>query len=91
MYVGQSCNIFERMKQHLSSYEPNPFLNNLHINNNLSVFWHLLTIDKLKCMENELIKTLQPLGNTVGVKKGEKNYSRRIKQHIQRLTLRKHR
>ena len=63
------------MKQHLSSYEPNPFLNNLHINNNLSVFWHLLTIDKLKCMENELIKTLQPLGNTVGVKKGEKNES----------------
>ena len=76
-YVGQTTNIFERMKQHLSSYEPNPLLNNLHINKSLSVFWHLLPINELKCVENELINILQPIANTVGIKKGKKNESYR--------------
>ena len=77
IYVGQSGNIYERMKQHLSCYESNPLLNNLHINKSLSVFWYLLPCDELKRKETELIKTLQPIGNTVGVKKGEKNESKR--------------
>ena len=72
IYVGKSSNIQKRILEHLNPNEVNPSLNNIHINKNLTLYWFELPLSQITKIESKLIKCLQPIANSVGIKKNQK-------------------